>query len=116
VIVPDPNQPPTKPVTEYWCPLGGANDCVPFHEVFDAEARYEEFGELDGSGAPVTLFADAINVQPWEMCPPSASAFARTRTMDRDYATSASALPVQEADQPTLPEPSEDQGGELDGE
>jgi len=77
VIVEDPNQAPDREVQEYWCPLGGVNDgCVPFHEVFDGQARYEKHGELDEHGASVVLFADAITVRPWDLRPPSAKTLA----------------------------------------
>jgi len=47
VIIKDPNQAPDKEVKEYWCALGAVNgSCVPFHEVFDGQARYERHGEF----------------------------------------------------------------------
>ena len=114
IIVEDPNQAPDREVKEYWCPLGGVNDdSVPFHEVFDGDARYERHGELDEHGAPVVLFADAITVQPWDLCPPSAKTFAqRSRDMQRDYASSAGALPLSSSAQPACPVPAEEAGDE----
>ena len=105
IIVPDPNQPAEKPIREYWCPID--SDCVPFHESFDPGAKYERFGENDENGNPTTLFVDAINVQPWELCPPSAQAFSQASVggagMQAVYGPSASNLPVQQRDQPACP-------------
>ena len=83
------------------------SDCVPFHESFDPGAKYERFGGNDENGNPTTLFVDAINVQPWELCPPSAQAFSQASVggagMQAVYGPSASNLPVQQRDQPACP-------------
>ena len=75
VITPDPNQPKEQAVRQFWSPRN--EDCVLFDMIFDNGTKYEEYGELDPqTRRPVTSFADAVSVQPWDLVPPSSFATA----------------------------------------
>ena len=106
VITPDPNQPPAPAIRLYWCPID--NDCVPYHDVFDPEQKYELFGDLDSNGRPKTLFCDAINEQPWDLCPPPA---VRGYSRDRFDAATTN-IPVTVTQQPRVQAPTDNEASE----
>ena len=63
--------------------------------------KYERYGALDATGRPVRQFEDAVLVQPWDLCPPSASQMREMRGMnrnaDRDLRSNAQELHVRVA-------------------